>query len=96
MIVFYLVCLFVSLSLHWVCFGQLLRYADEHIVNIMKVYIERRKLQVELIRHRKQFDFIHFSFCEARDSMQYRPTERKLRLFGQNHFGSVYESTPTA
>ena len=74
MIVFYLVCLCVSLSLHWVCFGQLLRYADEHIVNIMKVYIEGSNLQVEIIRYRNCFDFIHVYFCEARDSMQYRPT----------------------
>ena len=32
-----------------VCFGQLLRYAHKRIVNIMKAYIERNKMQVELI-----------------------------------------------
>ena len=45
------VCLFVSLfvssSLHLVRFGQLLRCAYKRIVNIMKVYIERNKLQLE-------------------------------------------------
>ena len=29
-----------------------LRYADKRIVNIMKVYIERNNLQLELIRYR--------------------------------------------
>ena len=52
------VCLFVSLfvssSLHLVCFGQLLRCADKRIVKIMKIYIERNNMQVELIRFRKQ------------------------------------------
>ena len=32
----------------------LLRYADKHIVNIMKVYIERNNLQLELIRYRNK------------------------------------------
>ena len=41
-------CLFVSPSLTLVHFGQLLRYADKRIVNIMKVCIERNNLQVEL------------------------------------------------
>ena len=31
-------------------FGQLLRCAHKRIVNIMKVYIERYNMQVELIR----------------------------------------------
>ena len=43
------VCLFVSPSLCLGRFGQLLCYADKHIVTIMKVYIERNNLQVELI-----------------------------------------------
>ena len=34
------------------CFGKLLSYADKPIVNIMKVYIEKNNLQVELIRCR--------------------------------------------
>ncbi len=47
--------LYVCLSLGplpLVHFGQLLRYADKRIVNIMKVYIERNNLQIELIRCR--------------------------------------------
>ena len=39
------VCLIVcqsSSSLHLVCVGQLLRCPDKRIVNIMKVYIERK------------------------------------------------------
>ena len=45
------VCLFVSHPLHLVRFGQLLglRYADKLIVKIMKVYIKKNNLQVELI-----------------------------------------------
>ena len=43
-------------SLHSVRFGHLLRCAHKRIVNIMKVYIERKNigLQVELIRFRKK------------------------------------------
>ena len=33
-------------SLHSVRFGQLLRCAHKRIVNIMKVYIERKNMQV--------------------------------------------------
>ena len=35
----FLVCLFGSPSLCLFCFGQLIRYADKHIVNIMKVCV---------------------------------------------------------
>ena len=55
-------------SLHSVRFGQLLRCAHKHIVNIMKVYIERKNMQVELIRFRKKIAFIHVYFCEPRNS----------------------------
>ncbi len=42
----------------------LLRYAQRRIfVNIMKVYIERNNLQLELIRYRKNVYFIHFTFA---------------------------------
>ena len=50
----FLVCLFVRLYVSQtasVCFGQLLpvlRYAGKHIVNTIKVYIERTSLQLEL------------------------------------------------
>ena len=38
------------LSIHSVHFGQLLRCAHKRIVNIMKVYIDRNNIQVELIQ----------------------------------------------
>ena len=45
--VFVFVCLSVCLSSHHlVRFWQLLRCADKHIVNIIKVYTERSKMQV--------------------------------------------------
>ena len=49
-------CVCLLLSLHSVSFGQLLRCARKRIVNnfIMKVYIERNNIQVELIRFRKK------------------------------------------
>ena len=45
-------------SLYSVRVGQLSRCAHKHIVNIMKLYIERNNVQVELIRLRKNNDFI--------------------------------------
>ena len=51
-------------------FGQLLRCAHKRIVNIMKTYIERNNMQVELTRFcRKNVDFIHVYVCESSDSM---------------------------
>ena len=79
-------------------FGQLLRYADKRIVIIMKVYIERNNLQVELIRYCKNVDFIHVYFCEATESVQYRPqyrppiTARQTKIY--NNYYSI-ESGPT-
>ena len=40
--------------LHSVYVGQLLGCARKHIVNIMKVYIERNNMQVQLILFRKK------------------------------------------
>ena len=50
------VCLFVSSGVCYlpVRFGQLLRCANKRIVKIMKVYIERNNMQVELIRFRNK------------------------------------------
>ena len=52
------ICLFVCQLLasfsNIVPSGQLLRCADKRIVNIMKVFIERNNMQVELIRFRKK------------------------------------------
>ena len=41
-------------SLHSVRFGQLLRCAHKRVVDIMKMYIERNNMQVELIRFREK------------------------------------------
>ena len=86
-------CLFVSPLPCLVRVCQLLRYADNRIVNILKVYIERNILQVELIRYRKQVDFIHVFFCEAMYSMQYRPPNVNQEFRTQTtlaHFLTVY------
>ena len=45
-------------SLHSVRFGQLLGCAHKRIVNIMKVYIERKNTQVELIRYKFQIGLL--------------------------------------
>ena len=58
----------------------------------MKVYIERNNLQVELIRYRKNVDFIHVYFCEVMDSMQYRPPNVNHEFSNTKHFGSVSDS----
>ena len=51
----------------------LFRYADKRIVNVMKVYIKMNNLQLELMRYRKHFDFIHVYFCEVTGSIQFHP-----------------------
>ena len=42
--------------------------------------MERNNLQVELIvlRFRKNIDFIHVYFCEARNAMQYHPPDANI------------------
>ena len=42
-------------SIHSVRFGQLLCCAHKRIVNIMKVYMERKNRQLEIIRFRKKY-----------------------------------------
>ena len=42
-------------SIHSVRFGQLLRCAHKRIVNIMKLHMERKNRQLELIRFRKNY-----------------------------------------
>ena len=50
------VCVFVcQLRASFTYIGQLLRCAHKSIVNIMKVYIERNNMQVELIRVRRTY-----------------------------------------
>ena len=52
-------------SLHSVRFGQLLRCAHQRIDNILKVYIERNTMQMELIRYLKNSDFIDIGNFEV-------------------------------
>ena len=86
-------CLSVRPSLPLVRFVQLLRNADQRIVNIMKVFIERNTLKVELIRCRKHmFDCIHVYFCEAFDLIQYRPPNANPEVLNTTHFGSVSDN----
>ena len=86
-----LVCLCVSPSLCLVRFCQPLRYTDNRIVNIMIVYIERNNLQVELIRYSNKCWLYSRYFCEATDSMQYRPPN--VNEFPEKkHVGSVSDS----
>ncbi len=60
-------CVVIRSSLHSVRFGKLLRCAHKRIANIMKVYIERNNIQVELIRFRKNSDFINVYVCKAKE-----------------------------
>ena len=72
-------CVSVRSSLNLVRFGQVFRRADKHILNIMKVYIERNNMQVELTRFCVQnTDFIHVYICEVRNTMQYRSPNTTL------------------
>ena len=70
------VCVFVCnrSSLHSVRFGQLLRCAHKRIVNILKLYIEMKNMQVQLIPFRKHIDFIdvwNFEVGNFRDRRVY-------------------------
>ena len=48
-------------------FRQLLRCAHKGIVDILKVYIKKNNMQVELIRFGKNVYFIHVYICESSD-----------------------------
>ena len=77
-------------SLHSVRFRQLLRCANKRTVNIMKVYIERKNMQVELIRFRKKIAFIHIFFCEAKNSTRLAclslDSRYNISLFDSNQY----------
>ena len=62
---FVCLCVRVLPSLHSVRLGQLLRCAHKRIVIIMKVSIERKNMQVQLIPFRKNIDFIDFGNLEV-------------------------------
>ena len=77
-------------SLHSVRFGKQLHCAHKRIVNIMKVYIERKNIQVELIRFRKKYRHFHINFCEARYSTRLAclrlDSRYNISMFNGNHF----------
>ena len=66
---------FIRSSLHSVRFGHLLRCAHKRIVNIMKVCIERKNMQVQLIPFRKNIDFFDVENLEAGNFIQRRVYE---------------------
>ena len=83
--------MYVSSSLHSYRFGQLFRCAQKRIVNIMKVYIERNNMQVELIRLRKQI--LSLLTLETSKWILSQPTCLRMEshsniicLFDINHF----------
>ena len=63
------VCVGIRSSLHSVRFWQLLRCAHKRIVNIMKVYIERNNIQVELIEFRKYWLYSRFRGEDFREPL---------------------------
>ena len=78
-------------------FGQLLRCAHKCIVNIMKVYMERKNRQLELIRFRKKhITSIHVYFFEPMKSMRLAcsrfDSRYKISMFDSNHF--IREMSP--
>ena len=60
-------CLFVSdpRFIQFALLGSCYACAHKRIVNIMKVYIERNNIQVELIRFRKNSEFIAIANFEV-------------------------------
>ena len=58
-------CSCIRSSLHSVRFGQLLCNAHKRILNIMKVYIEMKNIQMELIRFGKNSDFVDVKNLEV-------------------------------
>ena len=75
----------------------LLRHADKHIIHIMKVYIERNKMQLEVISYSKTVDFIHVLAYSLRSDgfNAISPTERTSGSFEHNHFGHCHNLNRT-
>ena len=62
---------YIKSLLHSVRFGRLLCCAHKRIVDIIKVYIERNNMQVELIRFRKKY---HLYSCLLLRSEEFNAT----------------------
>ena len=80
--------------LHSVRFGKLLRCAHKRIINITKVYIERKNIQVELIPFRKKYRLFHVNFCEARYSNRLACLRLDSR-YNISMFNSHHHSCPS-
>ena len=90
---FYFVCLSVSASLPLVHTGQPLCCADLIALSYNNSIPHTLKgTTSKLLRCRKKVDVIHIYFCEATDSMQYRPPNANQDVSKTNHFGSVSDS----
>ena len=76
--------------IHSVCFGQLLRCAHKRTVNIMKVHMETKNRQLELVLFRKNMAFTHVYFFEPRNSTRVAclrlDSHYNISLFDSNHF----------
>ena len=76
--------------IHSVRFGQLLRCAHKRIVNIMKMYMERKNRQLELILFRKNIAFIYVYFFQPMKSTRLvclrLDSRYNINMFDSNHF----------
>ena len=77
-------------SLDSIRFGQILRCAHKRIVNIMKVYMERKNRQLELIRFRKKYRIysrLLFRTDEVNATRMFTLGSRyNINMFDSNHF----------
>ena len=84
-------------SIHSVRFGQLLRCAHKRIVNIIKVYTERKNRQLELIWFRKKYRiYPRVLFFEPMKSTRLAclrlDSRYNISMFGSNHF--ILDTSP--
>ena len=78
-------------------FGQLLRCAHKRIVNIIKLYIERNNMQVELIRFRRTYRL--YSRIHLRRGDDFRESRCVYSIFARwqssSSFVSFTQCSPT-
>ena len=82
-------CVYVCLPVCWyVClylwFVFVSYYADKRTVNIMKTYIKRNNVEVELMRRRKKWLY-------SRLFLRYRPPNANQEVSNTNYIGAVYD-----
>ena len=88
---------FVNPLLYLVHFGELVRYADKRIINIMKVLHRKDQLarRIKFTTNTifitvKKLNLFKFSRCEATDSMKCQTPNANRDVL--NHFGSISDS----